>query len=232
MDATFTQAVLALSGIVGSGALWAGLKVFIDFVTKNREYKGAKVNAWRHLLEGQRWKTAAPALLESTFADAHGYLLGDREIRFGLSRHNTTEFFLRLSRCRVMLEVNAEGLGLTHRRGLKFARWDYRVHGIGAMVAACVPLLGLAPLAKLLAHVLEPAVVGWLFVLSGAWFFFHFLAAQRYEAAHVVVSRLDRFFPAWSDSQSVFAPAPGSRSVTPIRGRNVGGEDRDLAAGG
>jgi hypothetical protein len=193
------QILLQLGGLFGSATgVLAWQKVYARVVFTRLKTKDLRRQRWNKLLEAGGWESTNPLLLEDAFAEAHGYALSDRDIRFALGRSNPSSLLRELRQCKGMVRLTADGAGYAPWRGLKFRRWNYHAHSVAAFVLGYLPFSVLFILAPFLGKLLSVPAQVLLLVFTFAVLVLGLFMASWFEAAHRVVEEVDERYPRWT----------------------------------
>lgn len=192
------QILLQLGSVFGSAtAVFAWQKLYTRVVFTRLKANTLRRKRWDKLLQNNKWRTANPLVLEDAFAEAHGYSLSDRDIRFALGRSNARSLLRELRQSKGMVRLKDDESGYAHWRGLKFKRWSYHAHSVAAFFLGYLPLTVLFLVAPVIGkHVTVGAQIG-LLVLTFTVLIMGLFMASWFEAAHRVVEEFDERYPRW-----------------------------------
>ncbi|MEX1826844.1 hypothetical protein [Luteibacter sp. CQ10] len=203
------------SGIGSATALFTWPKLYAQVVSTRLKTKGLRTKRWNELLEKGKWRTALPILLEDAFAEAHGYSISDRDIRFSLGRSNTHSLLRDLRQCKGMVRLNENQNAFVSTRGKEWL--SFRQKSILTFVIGYMPFGALFIFAPFIAAKTSPEAQIFLLVFTFLTMALGVFAAGWLEAAHRVVNGLDLRYPAWGDEMpSSLRDTPNLPSVTPL----------------
>lgn len=203
------------SGIGSATALFTWPKLYAQVVSTRLKTKGLRTKRWNELLEKDKWRTALPILLEDAFAEAHGFSISDRDIRFSLGRSNTRSLLRDLRQCKGMVRLNENQSAFVSTRGKEWL--SFRQKSIVTFVIGYMPFGALFIFAPAIAAKTSPEAQIFLLVFTFLTMALGVFAAGWLEAAYRVVNGLDLRYPAWRDEMpSSLSDTPNLPSVTPL----------------
>ncbi|HVI53561.1 MAG TPA: hypothetical protein VM621_00745 [Luteibacter sp.] len=150
------------------------------------------------LLGSDRWKTAPAVELELAFADAFGFAVDGRLIRYMFERRNIIPHIRNIKKCQLMVRLSADGQSL---EPVQARRCSFRTSAIRAFFTGLIPFALLLFTVPLMATVVPKLYFAWSCGVILVWspFVCGFAGASKRPMTSLRCRRrIIRWTPIWS----------------------------------
>ena len=193
------ELLLQIGSALGTAtALLTWPKLYAQAVSTRLKTRGLRTKRWNRLVEKGAWKTVVPIILEDAFADAYGYSLSDRDIRFSIGRSNSRALFRDLRQCKGMVRLRPDASGFDAVKPR--TRLSFRKTSIAVFAMGYVPLGALFVFAPFVASRTTAREQVLLLIATFFGMVMSLVVAGWLEAAHRVVEELETRYPVFGDA--------------------------------